>query len=217
MPTFDDMKEKKLKFLITLLIMALCLQTSYAQSKGTGQATPTVNDMRDLGLLAANGDLGAIDRLEFICELLYRDVNYDTDDQRVMANLTLMDAAMYPIGKEAGKGSENAMEALIYANSKIELRDFTSDAFGIAAALGNEQAIDILVNHKRHGILLSSAVFALQKSAEKNHPAAVAFLVNVMEDPTSKPLWHGASQGLVGAAALGNQDAIEALEKYSKE
>ncbi len=197
--------------LFALTLMAGCISIPIVHTK-----TPTAADMDKLGCLAAKGRLAAIDELAMTAEALYQDIDYEKDHARVANNLVLMRAAFTPIGTLAGKGSQTALDALQYANGNPRLRSFTPDAFGIAAGMGNTEALDVLLNYKEHGFLLSSTVFALRPAAEKNIPEAVNFLVEVMNDPRHKALWRGASKGLVGAAALGNQAAQEALENYSR-
>ncbi len=85
---------------------------------------------------------------------------------------------------------------------------------GIAAARGNKQALDALLNYKQHGWLLSSVVFSLQAPAHKNLPEAVNFLIKIIEDDGLRPLWHGAAQGLKKAVYEGNERAQRAVDKY---
>ena len=177
---------------------------------------PTTGNMETLGRLAAHGSLTAIDELEKTVNAIYSNIDYAKDQERVLSNLSLMSAAFAPIAEKAGNGSLPAMEALKYANGKKRLRSFTPYAFGIAAGMGNTEALGILLNYKEHGLLLSSTVFALQSAAEKNIPEAVDFLVQVINNPADKPLWFGASQGLVGAATRGNEKAKVALKKYGE-
>ncbi|MDD4736343.1 MAG: hypothetical protein PHP44_09585 [Kiritimatiellae bacterium] len=104
---------------------------------------------------------------------------------------------------------------MLVARGKEGLCRFTPDALGRAAGMGNTNALNYLLNYKEHEILLSSAVFALQPAAKQNIPEAVDFLVQVIENPKHKSLWHGASVGLSGAAAQGNQKAAAAWKKYA--
>ena len=173
-------------------------------------------DMETLGRLAADGSLAAVDELDKTANTIYNNIDYTKDHDRVQANLTLMRAAFSPIAEKAGNGSLPAMEALKYANGKKRLRSFTTDAFGIAAGMGNKEALSILLHYKENGLLFSSVVFALQNAAEKNIPEAVDFLVQVINDPNDRALWAGASQGLVGAASVGNEKAKAALKKYQE-
>jgi hypothetical protein len=87
------------------------------------------------------------------------------------------------------------------------------DALGIAAAAGNEQALEMLLHHQDWNILLSSTVFALRAPAEKNNERAVDFLADVIGNPKHRPLWYGASNALQAAAFNGSPKAKAALER----
>lgn len=180
----------------------------------TNAAGVDLNMVRNVALAATRGEPGAIDELETIKQKLYANIDYGKDQARVAANLVLMRAAFDVLGNEAGNGNAAAFQALYYATGKSELRPFTADAFGIAAAQGSEDALEVLLGYKKYGFLLSSVVPAMTKPAEKSNPRAVEFLVDVLNDPKHKPLWMMASQGLVAAANLGNQNATAALDKY---
>ena len=91
-----------------------------------------------------------------------------------------------------------------------------AEAFGTAAARGHKPSLEVLLHHNEHGILLSSAVFALQKPAVKGDKEAIDFLVNVINNDSDKALWMGASQGLVMAANQGDEGAKMALAKYAE-
>lgn len=175
----------------------------------------TPADMEALGKEAAQGSHAAIDELEKVADRVYENINYQAEQARASSNRVLMTAAFAPLADEVGEGSYTALETLKYANGKQRLRTFTVDAFGRAAAMGNRDALAMLLNYKENRFLLSSTVFALQHAAEKNIPEAVDFLVQVIDDPKDKPLWDAASQGLVGAATMGNEKARAALKRYS--
>lgn len=166
--------------------------------------------MMDLGRRAASGDLQAVDSIEEQHRQLYQGINYENDRLKVIANLKLMSAAFDVLGAEAGKSVE-AMKALQYANSKPELRSFTPDAFGLAAAEGNQQAMDALLNYESNGWLLSSTVGAMRYPAKNNQPQAIDFLIGVLNNPRHQPLTFVAKQGLKGAADKGNEKAKAAL------
>ena len=172
-----------------------------------------IQNMKHLGRRAASGDLKAIDEIEAQRRQIYEDVDLKNDIPKAIANLKLMRAAFDILGKEAAKNSE-AMKALEYANGKPSLRSFTVDAFGLAAAAGNQQALDALLNYQTKGWLLSSTVAAMKYPADKNQPQAVDFLIAVLDDPQHRPLDHMARQGLEGAAAQGNEKAKAALTEH---
>jgi hypothetical protein len=183
-------------------------------SKIGAQRQPTAADMRQIGKRASQGDLAAFEELKQIHEILYRDIDYNKDQGRASSNLVLMKAAFDEIGQAAGREAKSAMEALRKANIEPGLKSFAPDAFGIAAGMGNVEALNILLDYKSNAILLSSAVFALRAAAARNEPRAVDFVIEIINDLKHKPLWHGASEGLAAAAQAGNQKSREALEKY---
>ena len=168
--------------------------------------------MEALGKMAAQGSHSAIDELE---SMVNQTLNRQTDPSNKPMNRALIKAAFTSLAEEAGNGSSTALEALKYANGKQLLRTFTVDAFGIAAGMGNKEALEMLLNYKVNDFLLSSTVLALQPAAEKNIPEAVDFLVEVIDNPGDKALWHAASQGLTGAASQGNEKAKAALKRYA--
>ena len=194
-------------------IMTMCCVAMLGLSMTTVEAQST-RHMQKLGREAAEGSHQAIDEIEQVLTQAEKDKAGHKQEKKSPHDLVT--AAFEPLNEEAGKGSQIALEALKYANGKQALRSFTTPAFGKAAASGNKEALNMLLNYKENGWLLSSVVFALQGAAEKNTPEAVDFLLQVMDDPSAKPLWPGASQGLVGAASLGNEKAKAALKKYSK-
>jgi hypothetical protein len=170
--------------------------------------------MRALARQIASGESAALTRLENLHAELYRDLNYQRDTERVRANLVLMRAAFDQLGADAGAGNPNAFAALQQALD-TGLRSHVPDSLGIAAAAGHAEALDLLLEYNQHGILFSSAVFALGKPAAKNNEKAVAFLADVLADPKHRALSHAASQGLIPAAQAGNPRARAALDAYA--
>lgn len=190
--------------------------SSFPPPPPTSLAGPTTAAMTALADRIGNGDQGAFDTLRNTAAELYRGIGYEKDKERVMSNLTLMRAAFNVLGGQAAQGNDRAFQALKICLRTDHLRSFAPDALGIAAAAGHQGALDILVNHDAWGILKSSAVFALQAAAEANEERAVDFLVAVILNPADRPLWSGASEGLKGAAAKGNQKAQDALAQYAE-
>jgi hypothetical protein len=168
--------------------------------------------MRDLAARIAGGDEVALDELRDAAKKLYQDIDHEKERRRVMSNLSLMRAAYDILGEQAGKGNAKALEALKRSLRVRPLSSFAPDALGIAAAYGHAEVLDILLHHDKHDILKSSAVFALQRAAEKNNAKAIAFLIAVLENPADRSLWYGASQGLM--AVRDNPEVKAALEKH---
>jgi len=129
-----------------------------------------------------------------------------------------MKAAFDVLGEEAGKGNAKAMAALkrCLRERSSRLSSFAPDALGIAAAAGQEEALDILLRHKEWGILDSTAVFALVAPASANRERAVDFMVSWLSDPQHRGdgMALSASGALEKAAEKGNQEAKTALAKY---
>lgn len=206
--------------ILASLLISGCASTSEKTSSTTALreaelAPTTVESMQKLGSLAARGELAAVDAIEKKYEQLYQNIDWK-DDDRTGSNLTLMRAAFTEMAN-AVKGSnanDAAFKSLLYATGKTKLNGFTSDAFGIAAAKGHQPSLDVLLNHNRHGMLLSSTVFALRKPAARGNQQAINFLVDVLSNDQLTPLWHGASTGLVAAANQGHEGAKRALEKF---
>ena len=176
----------------------------------------TIQKMRQLGIRACEGDLSALDELEQIKMDLYEGVDYKKDGSRLRSNLTLMRACFDEMGQRAGRGDAKAFRALLKASSRPALNGFTVDAFGMAAGMGHEASLDVLLNYTRHGFLLSSTVFALRPAAARNDARAVDFLIDVIDNERHRPLWNGASLGLQGAVDKGNDKARQAIERYEQ-
>src|SRR6185437_4901831 len=174
----------------------------------------TAEQMQALADRIAAGDSTGLTKLEGIADELYRGIDYRQDRPRVMANLKLMRAAFDRLGEAASGGNAKAMAALKSSlRSSGHLRSFAPDALGTVAAAGNKEAMDILLDYKKTGVLLSSTVFALKAPAAKNDPRAVKFLIDVTKDPKSKGLWDWAMTGLKGAAEAGNAEAQTAIDQ----
>jgi hypothetical protein len=162
------------------------------------------------------GDAAAFDELQSISESLYRGIDYKTDQQRVLTNLALMSSSFEALGRGIAAGNEAAFDAVRRSLAVRHLSAFAPRALGIAAAAGHQESLDTLLNYADSKILLSSAVSALRLAAEKNNELAVQFLLRVLEDPSQRPLWHMASEGLRPAAAAGNVEAVTALKTYDQ-
>lgn len=196
------------------------LDTLSTEAKKESSGAATVSEdrlaqLRELGTRASKGKRDAIDEIRKIADELYANIDYHKEKVRTRSNLMLMKAAFEPIAIAVGNGSQKALDILFYANHSSRLKSFVPHAMGTAAAMGNKQALEALLNHDRYDWLLSSAVFALQGAAEKGIPEAVDFLIEVVENDSAHALWHGATQGLVKAAREGNERAHQALDKYA--
>ena len=191
------------KFVAAIGVLSLLLASAAAQ---------TPEKMRRMGKDAALGSTLVIDQID---QTLTEVEAFNAKHKQQKPIGALAEAALEPLAEIAGKGSQVALDMLTYANGKRLLRSFVPRAVGKAAAMGNLNAVKLLVNYKESGWLLSSAVFALSEAAANNNPDAVDFLLKVMDDQSASSLWPQASQGLAGAASLGNIKAKEALKKYN--
>ena len=192
-----------IKFVAAIGVLSLLLASAVAQ---------TPEKMRRMGKDAALGSTLVIDQID---QTLTEVEAFNAKHKQQKPIGALAEAALEPLAEIAGKGSQVALDMLTYANGKRLLRSFVPRAVGKAAAMGNLNAVKLLVNYKESGWLLSSAVFALSEAAANNNPDAVDFLLKVMDDQSASSLWPQASQGLAGAASLGNIKAKEALKKYN--
>ena len=163
------------------------------------------DEMRQLGLAASQGDLAALQKLDELSQIAAKgrtNVNQDTH-----ADLRI---AFKVMGEEAGKGSETAFQMLWQTTRMNHLRGLGIRALGDAAAMGNEKALDILVDSNGN-LLMSSVTSALAPAAKNGNVRAIEYLAAVANDPKKQPLWHMVTEGLKSPAAAGNATAIDAL------
>ena len=169
--------------------------------------------MKKTALDICEGKQEAVDQLIKAVQELYRGIDYSKEKQRVQDNYVLVNAAFDILGEQAGKGNPNAMDALKRMAGLDHVRGYSVHALGGAAAGGNLEALEMLLDYKQRGFLLSSTAIALAQAATANNDRAVEFLADLLEQPAHKPLWLVASRGLEGAAKKGNAKAKAALEK----
>jgi hypothetical protein len=183
---------------------------------------PTKEAMRAIAQRIANGDETALDELKKTADNMYGDVHdYQKEHARVMMNLFRMKAAFDLLGEEAGKGNEAAFQALKKSLQIRRLSSFAPDALGIAAAAGNKDALDILLHYEQWDILEPTAVSALYVPAMKNVRPAVDFYAGWLVDFNPSERGGGmlldVTNALASAAAKGNKDAQEAIDKFFAE
>jgi ankyrin repeat protein len=181
---------------------------------------PTKEAMRELARRITNGDPTALDELKKTCDVMYADIHdYQAEHARVMLNLFRMTAAFDLLGEEAGKGNDNAFQALKKSLGVGRLSSFAPDALGIAAAAGNKDALDILLQYKQWNILDSTAIFALCIPAKANVEPAVDFFATWLSGLQPYECGDGmvmdATNALASAIAKGNKKAQAALEKFT--
>jgi hypothetical protein len=184
-------------------------------SAAVAKTDPTEDDMQALGEKIAAGDEVALDELQVTSEMLYKNIDYQADRERVVGNLKLMKAAFDVLGVKAAAGDAHSLEVLKSVLGTGRLAAFASGAIGDAAGDGNAEALDVLLNYQKWGITESSAISALYPAVKNKNEKAIDFLLAVMDDPKSRGLWYMASTGLKPAADDGNEKAIAAIEKYN--
>lgn len=172
--------------------------------------------MTELGQQAGRGELSAVDRIGEAYAEIYKGIDLGKDRERVDENLVLMRSAFETLSDAINLDAPKnpALYSLLYALEDERLMSFATYALGRAAARGHEPSLKILLNYKEREIVLSSVVFALREVAENGNDDAIKFLLSVVDDDSKKPLWHGATSGLKGAAEKGNPQAKAAIQKY---
>jgi hypothetical protein len=204
-------------------IAAMLRQANPAAAQGirTYSIAPTKDEMRGLAKRIAEGDDLAFEELASTSEKLYGEIkDYQKEHARVMVLLFRMKAAFDVLGENAGRGNEKALQALKKClGRRTHLQAFAPDALGIAAAAGNQEALDILLHYDEWGILESSARFALCVPAKANVGPAVDYFVTWLSTTTHWDLNGGlmieATNALAGAAVLGNPKAKDALAQFA--
>jgi hypothetical protein len=167
-----------------------------------------------------DGDANALDDLARASGDLHRGVDGRTPQARRLLGAGRMTAAFDILGDAAGKGNDSAFQALKKClTEKTGLKGLAPGALGKAAAAGNTEALDILLNYHQWTTLENSACFALQAPAMANKEPAVDFFIAIATDPAAaKKYYYGVGwmmkEVLENASAHGNQKAADALEKF---
>jgi RNA polymerase sigma factor (sigma-70 family) len=121
-------------------------------------------------------------------------------------------AAFDSLSNEAVKGNAHAAEAIKRAVHLTSLQGAAITGLGKLAGNGDEEALQVLLNPDKNGLLLSSTVNALGPAADSGNQQAIAALAAVLADEKKRPLWSMASESLQQAALNGNPTAIAALK-----
>ena len=198
-------------------LVALLLQAAPASAQGWPPAVPTHEAMRAIAQRIVDGDAGAFGELITTSADMYRDINYQEDHARVRLNYSRMRDAFDLLGEQAGKGKDNAFQALKQSLGVPSLKSFAPVALGTAAAAGHQESLNLLLHYDQWGMHPASACEALVAPARTNVQPAVDFLAAVLTGPVevNHSLFGFATEGLQGAAANGNQQAKVALDKYA--
>ena len=181
---------------------------------------PTADEMRTRAKQIAEGYDRGLDDLAAVAGKLYGEIkDYQKENDRVMLLLFRMKAVFDVLGDEAGKDNAKALQALKRCLGIRHLKSFAPDALGIAAAGGNKEALDILLDGETRGIDQSAAIVALCLPAKANMEPAVDYVATWLGKITPWERNNGvmisATNALADAAAKGNKKAQEALEKLA--
>ena len=90
------------------------------------------------------------------------------------------------------------------------LEGMATYALGDAAAMGNERALEILLDAKRY-LLRSSPTGPLVAAAKNGNVRAIEYLAALANNPQKQAEWSMVTDGLKNSAASGNATAIDAL------
>jgi ankyrin repeat protein len=182
-------------------------------------AVPSREDMRAIAQRICDGDLAALDELAAAAREMYRS-DWKQQEARRQLNGDRMDVAFRVLGGEAGKGNNNAVEALKTCLDRGDfLKSFAPDALGIAAAAGNDESLNLLLRFRDWNILENTAAFALAAPAKANKEPAVEFFVTLALDPQSaRHQYYGVGwlvkDVLQTSVTNGNPRAKDALDKF---
>src|SRR5262249_52255038 len=99
------------------------------------------------------------------------------------------------------------------------MKSFVPEALGIAAAAGNDEALNLLLRFREWHFLENEAAFALAAPAKANKEPAVDFFVALAVDPQSaKHQYYGVGwlvkEVLQTSVTNGNPRAKDALDKF---
>lgn len=97
------------------------------------------------------------------------------------------------------------------------LSDMAIMALGQAAGLGNEKALEPLLDPERYLLTpLTSITSALIPAAGSGNVRAIEALATVVADPKRQPSWSMVADGLAKPAEAGNATAIDALAMLAR-
>lgn len=150
--------------------------------------------------------------------ILYKDIDHNKERERSIRNYEAMKVLFLPLVQNLNSQDDTgpAFQALQETSRSKGLSGFSAIAYGIAAAEGHEPSLQALLNHEELGLLLSSTVLALEKTALNGNEQAQNFLLDVIANDSNTALWRAAAKGLQSAAAEGNERARAAIDKYAE-
>ncbi|SDU08348.1 ABC-type transport system involved in multi-copper enzyme maturation, permease component [Verrucomicrobium sp. GAS474] len=172
--------------------------------------------MKDLGIRAAWGDLAAVDEMDALLARLSDGIDPAADPKRLENLTNLAWNAAGAIREEARKTPETAFPVLRQMNTKERLRRFVPQGYKMAAADGNDEAVETLLRYEKNGWTLPATIDALWEAVQKGNPKAVDFVAAVLADPAKKKFWNQAGNCLKELANAGNPKAKAAYEAWQK-
>jgi TPR repeat protein len=177
---------------------------------------------QDLGNAVVRGELGAFERIVVLAKSeseSYRLNGAGLDDQQKgklnYQTFEPVRASFRVIEKAALQGNANAVDAVVRAIEIPQVTGFALPLLGKLAGVGNEPALDILVNYKKNKLHLSSVVGALKPAADAGNQRAIDALAEVVRNPDHKALHYMATSGLEKAAIMGNSTALDSIIEIS--
>ncbi len=166
-------------------------------------------------LALPNGGTAALDRLEKLTQPVREKEESDppTDGSRL---IELTADSFDILGESAAQGNVAAREAILNSMQRPKLRSWAGFAVGRAAALGDQEMIDFLVDYKTNSLLQCEAVMHLVAPAQKGYPKAITFLAGQTKDINNRSLWFMVMDGLSSATVSGNRTAITAAGNVAR-
>ncbi len=198
----NQLKMRSFPCLLTLFFM-FCLEGTKKESVVADQK----NNAQELGLAICAGDPAAFDKLETLAVAAYEEFR----NSKSRKGFEKIRPAFDILGKEAGKGNDFALKALLRGLRSPSLDGFSTNALGDAAGMGNQKALEVLLEPEKYGTLLSSTVGALARAAESGDTRIVDCLTKVISDKKQRSLHHMATGGICNAMEKGNEKALQVL------
>ncbi|MGV3772966.1 MAG: hypothetical protein ACO1QB_08695 [Verrucomicrobiales bacterium] len=124
--------------------------------------------------------------------------------------------AFIRLGQAAGAGDLQALNALWRATRDDYLSELAVAGLGEAAALGQEDAMEMLLNPTEFGLLESNTLNALATAAQNLNARAIEAMASFAYQPENSALWNITASGLEPAALAGNDVALEALVEIAR-
>jgi RNA polymerase sigma factor (sigma-70 family) len=177
---------------------------------------------QELGAAVVRGEPDALSKLAEVSKAAH--VNFkmksvglnDTQRGELSAQMFApLNVAFKVIGESGTGGNQVAVNAVVAAMDIPELKGGAIQCIGALAAMGNEAALEVLLNPEKYDFPLSSGVAALRGAADSGNQRAIEALAAVANEGKNVALWYMTAQGLEASARAGNPVAIDALVSMS--